>query len=83
MLSDFLMDIYKGLVEFLGWAVLCAAAIAGLVMGLNYGEHILWGLLGIAFGVVGGFFINALLLPPLIILFKIYDRLGTITERNL
>lgn len=82
-MSDFLMEIYKGLVEFLGWVVLCAAAIAGVAMGVNYGDSILWGILGFTFGVVGGFLVNALLLPPLLILFKIYDRLGTISDRSL
>lgn len=86
MLGNLLMDMYKGLVELLGWVILCASAIAGLIIGLEYGyqwdAQILWAILGVAFGVVGGFIIDTLLLPPLLILFKIHERLCEIEAKG-
>lgn len=82
VLSDLLLGMYKGLIEFLGWVIIIVSAMAGFAMGMKNGDSI-YGLLGLALGLGGGFMIDVLLLPPLLILFKIYDRLGTIIDRRL
>lgn len=80
MLSDLLMRMYKGLAEFLGWIVLLGAAAAGAIIGKDLGD---WGpVVGLLSGALAGFLIDALLLPPLLILFKIHDRLDEITARE-
>jgi len=83
MLSNFYISIYKKFIEVLSWILLIVAIIAGGVIGHKIGwyeNEVLYTFLGIIIGIISAFIIEAMIVPPLIIIFKMYDQIVSIDQ---
>lgn len=76
MLSGLFMRMYKSWIEFLAWIILIGGSFAGITIWKDLG------FLGLMLGLLVGFFVGAITLPPLLILFEIHDRLDEIAARK-
>lgn len=70
-LIGFLVNSYKGLISFIAWLLLIFGCIVGAFSA---------GFLGVIIGAIATFILEALIIPPLIILFSVHSELQDIKE---
>jgi hypothetical protein len=75
MLTDGLVKCYDRIMDIIAWFFLIVCMGIGAFIGYHFGgENYI--ILGVIFGLVGGFLLESLIFTPLIILNKIYDLLS-------
>lgn len=79
MLTEKLVKYYRQVANIFCWAFLIIAALSGAVTGYER-----WGFLGFLVGGVGGFLvafaIELFIIPPIMVLFEINDKLDTLKK---
>ena len=77
MLTDCLVKIYKIMVELFAWVLLFGFGIAGYFIGNSLFNDNIYSVIGIILGLITGFIIESIILPPCIILYKIHSELNS------
>ena len=76
MLTEKLVKYYRQVANIFCWAFLIIAAMTGAATGYNQ-----WGAVGLIIGAAGGlvsaFALELLIVPPILVLFEINDKLDS------